>query len=382
MEKIRRNPTVFVPAELDASDYVGDVFGLKFEDTGVVNILAWDDVSKQRYAHLPIEKIGVIVSANKSILIDTTKPILVGTRKEELRFSLGNLQYKKEIYSLIQNIFSRNSGILETANMLEKRAFIFGCGSVGSLVGVELAKAGIGKFVLVDNDIINFHNLCRHQCGIQDVGKFKVHAVKDRILAINPLAEVETYISIAESIDKEVFDKHCEPGTILIGCADNREADVYISRIASIYNIPFVSIGFWERAFAGEVFYYIPSENMPCYECAIGTSNDNASARTSTNRRIYTTQEDLEKVNFEPGISIDINFVTLVAIKLLLDLFNRDNPSFTPRVINYLTQFTLICNTNDPKIGGELAEIFAHPLQITNSIKMRFRDSCPPCKYL
>ena len=105
------------------------------------------------------------------------------------------------------------------------------------------------------------------------------------------------------------------------------------------------------------------------------------SMQVSANRRIYTTQENVEDVNFEPGISIDINFVTLVGIKLILDLFNRDNPNFTPRVINYLTQYTLVCNTNDPKIGGEQAEIFAHPLQITNSIQVQFRNSCPPCRY-
>ena len=41
------------------------------------------------------------------------------------------------------------------------------------------------------------------------------------------------------------------------------------------------------------------------------------SQRTSTNRRLYTNEEDLSKVNFEPGISVDINFVTTVGIKLL-----------------------------------------------------------------
>ncbi|MBM3436851.1 MAG: ThiF family adenylyltransferase [Bacteroidetes bacterium] len=380
MPEIKRIPTVFIPEELDNSDYIGDLFGLQFRETDIINILAWDDVSRERYAHHPLEKIGVIVTHKGKV--DTPIHLIIGVRKDnELSFSLGDVHYKKETYSLIQNIFSRNTGILETDYMLEKSAFIFGCGSVGSLVATELAKAGVGKFVLVDNDIMNFHNLCRHQCGISDVGKYKVHAMRDRILEINPLASVETFIGIVESLEKSVFDKYCEPGTILIGCADNREADIYSSRLASIYNIPFVSIGFWERAFAGEVFYYIPSENMPCYECGIGNSNVDSSGRSSTNRRIYTTQEDLEKVNFEPGISIDINFVTLVAIKLILDILNRENPNFTPRVINYLTQFTLICNTNDPKIGGDLAEYFSHPLQITKSIRVQFREPCPPCRY-
>ena len=44
-------------------------------------------------------------------------------------------------------------------------------------------------------------------------------------------------------------------------------------------------------------------------------------------------REDLSKVNFEPGISVDINFVTTVGIKLLLDIFNLDNEKYTPRLL-------------------------------------------------
>jgi hypothetical protein len=118
---------------------------------------------------------------------------------------------------------------------------------------------------------------------------------------------------------------------------------------------------------------------MPCYECAIGQGF--GTSRKSTNRKLYTTQENLENVNFEPGISVDINFVTIVAIKMILDIFNDDNPRYTLRLRDHLTQYTLVCNTNKPQIGGDMAEIFSYPLQITTSIKVGFKESCPPCKY-
>lgn len=381
MDKIKLNPTVLVPAELDASDYVGNLYGYYYENTTIVNILAWDEPSRLRFAHLPIKKIGMIHEGEDEKTACESGIPLVGFRSDILQFSLNGEPCQKELYSLVQNIFSRNTGILETDFLLKKRVIIVGCGSVGSLIALELARAGIGRFILVDNDILNLHNLCRHQCGIQDVGKFKVDALKERILNINPIAEVETFADIIENLDKVTFDEYCDNRTVIIGSADNREAGVYLNRIANLYDVPFVSVGFWERAFAGEIFYSIPSESMPCYECALGKTKTDISALVSANRRIYSTQEDLEKINFEPGISIDISFVTLVGVKLILDILNRDNPNFTPRVINYLTQYTLVCNTNDPKIGGEQAEIFAHPLQITNSIKVQFRDTCPPCKY-
>ena len=94
----------------------------------------------------------------------------------------------------------------------------------------------------------------------------------------------------------------------------------------------------------------------------------NMSARINQNRRFYTTEEELEKVSFEPGISVDINFVSIIGTKMAIDLLNRNNPKYTQRLIPYLTQYTLVCNTNNPSIGGEMAEIFSYPLQVTTSI--------------
>ena len=286
-----------------------------------------------------------------------------------------------ERFDLHRDIFSRNTGILETDLMAEKRAVILGCGSVGSLVALELARAGVGNFLLVDTDVLEYHNICRHQCGVSDVGRYKVEAVRDRILNVNPAACVECARTTAEELPKDRFDAWCVPGkTLIVGCADNRGADVYANRIAVIYGVPFISVGFWERAFAGEVFYWLPGRDLPCYECALG-SDDGLSQRVEANHHIYTNQTDLEAVNFEPGISIDINFVTTIGVKLALDILNEGNPRFTQRLLPSLTQYTLVCNTNDPAVGGPMAEIFSYPLQVTTSIKVGYGAECPPCRY-
>ena len=247
---------------------------------------------------------------------------------------------------------------------------------------VELARAGVGNFLLVDADIFEYHNICRHQCGVEDVGRYKVVAVRDRILAINPCAHVETARTTAEQVAKDVFDRWIVPGeTLLMGCADGRAADAYGNSIAVLYQVPYLSIGFWERAFAGEIFYWLPGRREPCYRCALGAGEDGISQRVEANHHIYSDQADLAAVNFEPGISIDINFVTIIGIKLALDILNEGNPRFTQRLLPHLTQYTLVCNTNDPAVGGEMAEIFSYPLQVTTSLMVGFRDDCPPCTF-
>lgn len=271
-----------------------------------------------------------------------------------------------EKFALEMDVFSRNVGILENAVMMKKGALFIGCGSVGSLVAVELAKAGVGRFMLVDNDIFGYHNICRHQCGVYDVGRYKTDALEERILQINPYAEVRKFNCMIQEVDRGEIFSFCNPDTIVVGGADNREGDLYACDFALEIGMPFISIGCWERAFAGEVFYCLPQGHVTYkgFLDAVGYE----SGRVTQNRRFYTTEEDLAKVSFEPGISADINFVTIVAVKMILDLLNRDTPGYVQRLLPSLTQYTLICNTNNPEVGGEQAEIFSYPLQVTTSI--------------
>ena len=271
-----------------------------------------------------------------------------------------------ETYTLKLDVFSRNTGILESDIMLTKGAVFIGCGSVGSLFALELARAGVGRFMLIDRDTLGYHNICRHQCGIFDVGRFKTDAVRDRILQINPYAEVITHNMRIQEVPLNDLMNFCDSNTIVVGGADNREGDLYANGIAQNVGMPFMSIGCWERAFAGEIFYCLPT-GMPTYKDFMEVAGHMA-ARVYQNRRFYTTEAELEKVSFEPGISVDINFVTTIAVKLAIDLLNRDNKDYTQRLLPHLTQYTLVCNTNNTKVGGEMAEIFSYPLQVTTSI--------------
>lgn len=272
-----------------------------------------------------------------------------------------------EPVKLKMDIFSRNTGILESDVMMSKGVVIIGCGSVGSLVALELARAGVGHFLLIDQDVFGYHNICRHQCGVQDVGKFKTSALKERVLQVNPAAEVITANKRIQEVGLAVFERFCSPDCVMVGCADNREGDLYgCQHIAKPYGMPFVSIGCWERAYAGEIFYCLPS-GMPDYSdfvAALGTM----SGRVRANTHIYMG----EVGSFEPGISADINFVTTIAVKMILDLLNLNNPAYTQRLLHNLSQYTLVCNTNDTRIGGDMAEIFDHPLQVTTSIEVPY----------
>ena len=370
-----RQPVVLFPSDIESGQIMGCLYGYRHDETRTFHVVSCSNST----APTGLALLGEILPGSVPTGWPSDK-ITGHYHGGKLRFTYQGSPCDLRRYSLVQDLFSRNTGILETASLLALRVIIVGCGSVGSFVALELARSGVGHFLLIDNDILMHHNVCRHQCGLGDVGRWKVNAVRDRILNINPGAEVDALASTIETLDKDVFDRSCTPETVVVGCADNRESDLYANKICCLYGIPFVSIGLWRRAFAGEIFWAIPGET-PCYYCGFGgSSRIELSQRTSAAHRFYTSEEDLRETTFEPGISVDISFVTTIGIKLTLDLLNRRNSQFRPKLIGHLTQFTLICNTNHAGIGGEMSELFDHALQITHSIEMTQLANCPHCQ--
>ncbi len=71
---------------------------------------------------------------------------------------------------------------------------VFGVGGVGSFVVEGLVRSGVGRFILVDDDLVCLTNSNRQlHATRKTIGKAKVDVMKERILDINPKAEVETH---------------------------------------------------------------------------------------------------------------------------------------------------------------------------------------------
>jgi molybdopterin/thiamine biosynthesis adenylyltransferase len=77
------------------------------------------------------------------------------------------------------------------ATLAERRIGVVGCGSLGSKIAVMLARAGGGRFLLVDDDIMLPDNLVRHDLDWRDVGTHKADSVARRIQLVNPGAICE-----------------------------------------------------------------------------------------------------------------------------------------------------------------------------------------------
>jgi tRNA A37 threonylcarbamoyladenosine dehydratase len=83
---------------------------------------------------------------------------------------------------------------------------VFGIGGVGSWAAEALARAGVGGFVLVDDDSVCVTNINRQIIALRStVGRPKVEVMKERILAINPDAHVAAFQERYEAETAEHF---------------------------------------------------------------------------------------------------------------------------------------------------------------------------------
>ena len=143
----------------------------------------------------------------------------------------------------MSNKFSREELLIGKDGMekLQKaKVAIFGIGGVGSYVVEGLARAGIGNFILVDNDEVCETNINRQIIATtKTIGMPKVEVAKQRILEINPDANVETY--------KEFYMDDCELDIITkdlsyaVDCVDTIMAKIAIICACDEIGVPVMS---------------------------------------------------------------------------------------------------------------------------------------------
>ena len=141
------------------------------------------------------------------------------------------------------NQFSRTELLIgkEGIEKLQKaKVAIFGIGGVGSFVSEGLARAGVEKFVLVDNDQISITNLNRQIIATtKTIGKNKVDVMKERMLEINPNAQVEIYREFyMPNSETEIITKDL---TYVADCVDTVTAKIEIITLCKNLGLPVIS---------------------------------------------------------------------------------------------------------------------------------------------
>lgn len=129
-----------------------------------------------------------------------------------------------------------NDGVEALKN---SKVAIFGLGGVGSYVTESLARAGIGKLIIVDHDEVDITNINRQLIATHDtIGKPKVEVEKSRILSINPECEVKDFQEFFTKDSKGILDNSID---YIVDCVDTVTAKIEIVIQAKALGVPVIS---------------------------------------------------------------------------------------------------------------------------------------------
>lgn len=103
---------------------------------------------------------------------------------------------------------------------------VCGLGGLGSNIAITLARAGIGKLILVDFDRVDITNLHRQQYKVTQIGMYKTDALTENLSEIAPYIDIETH---TERITEDNAVTLLQSADIICEAFDNAEAKAMLT---------------------------------------------------------------------------------------------------------------------------------------------------------
>ncbi|RAX58951.1 adenylyltransferase [Helicobacter monodelphidis] len=153
-------------------------------------------------------------------------------------------------------------GLSGQEKIYNAKVLVIGLGGLGSPVALYLAAAGVGKMGLVDGDSVDLSNLQRQIIhSMIDIGIPKVESARNKILAVNPEVEVETYQTFLNATNiLEIVSGY----DVIVDGTDNFATKFLINDACVLANKPFSHGGILR--FGGQTMSIKPKESA-CYAC-------------------------------------------------------------------------------------------------------------------
>jgi len=137
--------------------------------------------------------------------------------------------------------YEKNIGTIGTEGQIklsESCAAVIGCGGLGGWIIELLARAGLGKLVVVDGDVFSESNLNRQVlCTENNIGQNKSEAAVQRVAVVNSEVKVKSFPCFLSEDNANEILAGCD---IVFDALDNLKSRIILCRAASALNIPVI----------------------------------------------------------------------------------------------------------------------------------------------
>ncbi len=162
------------------------------------------------------------------------------------------------------------------ARLRESTVAIVGAGALGSVAAELLARAGVGKLLLIDPDVVELSNLQRQALYTEaDVGVPKVEAARVRLAAINSEVRVDVVRERLTAENRTLLDE----AELILDGTDNLATRFLLNEYAMRQGIPFVYCAAVQTK--GRVYVVDPRrEGRACLHCLLGGHTSEGNSET------------------------------------------------------------------------------------------------------
>jgi molybdopterin-synthase adenylyltransferase len=155
---------------------------------------------------------------------------------------------------------------------------IIGIGALGTAASEVLARAGIGKITMIDDDVVKLTNLQRQLLFDEsDIGTMKAKAAAEKLKKINSTIRVESYLV---RVNKKNISKLVGKPDVILDCTDRMESRFIINEYCLNNKLPWIHGAALKHSGQIMVFNF-RKKNQPCFSCAFGNSISTETADTS-----------------------------------------------------------------------------------------------------
>jgi proteasome lid subunit RPN8/RPN11 len=174
--------------------------------------------------------------------------------------------------------FQRVRMAYDLGRMARVRLVAVGTGGAAAFLE-DLARCGVGEFVLIDPDTVAESNIATQQVYRKDLGQPKVTAIAERLRDVNPAIKVrEVCMSLdrlddraVESLCREPFGPEPPVATLLCGLTDNFYVQARVNALALHLGLPSLCAQVWREGRGAEITFTYPGLTPACHRCILAS---------------------------------------------------------------------------------------------------------------
>ncbi len=243
--------------------------------------------------------------------------------------------------NFLADFFPSDQVIAAFSKLQSTSVILLGLGAVGSWVARQLAASGFEKMILIDADKVEASNLNRSLYTDLDIDKFKIDALAEKLVALNPSMSIDKKYLTATSAESLEEIISCIQGNIIfVNCADMPSVDDtsnWINLACQKTKTPYIIAGGYNLHLSLVGMTVIPGKTA-CYQCGKITLDELQNQELLGLKRLNRPWRNIGSLG--PLVAITSSFTVNEAIRLAL----ASSGKLVPAMLNKRGEFNFQTN--------------------------------------